>query len=103
MYAVPFTDGGHYEIHPTTKYPIELSNPDLSVYAMRRGLLSGKPYMVKLSKKQIQQDLDRIKIGLNPKNHVSKKSLFLGPVQDQNISFIPMTQIIKTTEYEKEK
>lgn len=102
-YAVPFTDGGHYEIHPTTKYPIELSNPDLSVYAMRRGLLSGKPYMVKLSKKQIQQDLDRIKIGLNPKNHVSKKSLFLGPVQDQNISFIPMTQIIKTTEYEKEK
>lgn len=102
-YAVPFTDGGHYEIHPTTKYPIELSNPDLSVYAMRRGLLSGKPYMVKLSKKQIQQDLDRIKIGLNPKNHVSKKSLFLGPVQDQNISFIPMTQIIKTAEYEKEK
>ena len=51
----------------------------------------------------IKQDLDRIKIGLNPKNHVSKKSLFLGPVQDQNISFIPMTQIIKTTEYEKEK
>lgn len=102
-YATPFTDGGHYEIHPTTKYPVELNNPDLSVYAMRRGLLSGKPYMAKLSKKQIQRDLDRIKNGLSPKNHVSKKSLFLGPIQNQNVPFIPIIQTIKTVEHEKEK
>lgn len=102
-YAVPFEDGGHFAIHPTSKYPIELNNPDLSIYAMKRGILSGKPYMVKLSKRQIQSDLKRIKAGLNPKNHVSKRSLNLGPVQSQNVQFIPTSQIINGLRNEKEK
>lgn len=102
-YAVPFTDGGHFAIHPTSRYPIELNNPDLSVYAMKRGILSGEPYMVKLSKRQLQSDLKRIKAGLNPKNHVNKWSLYLGPIQNQNVPFIPTSQMINSLRNEKEK
>ena len=58
-YATPFTDGGHYTQHPTTKVPVTLNNPDLAVYKLKRGLLSRKPYMVKLTDKQIKRDLNK--------------------------------------------
>lgn len=58
-YATSFTDGGHYTQHPTTKVPITLDNPDLAVYKLKRGLLSRKPYMVKLTNKQIKKDLNK--------------------------------------------
>ena len=59
-YATPFTDGGHFIQHPTTKVPVTLDNPDLAVYKLKRGLLSRKPYMVKVSKKQIEKDLAKV-------------------------------------------
>lgn len=59
-YATPFTDGGHLTQHPTTKVPVTLDNPDLAVYKLKRGLLSRKPYMVKVSKKQIKKDLAKL-------------------------------------------
>lgn len=59
-YATPFTDGGHFVQHPTTKVPVTLDNPDLAVYKLKRGLLSRKPYMVKVSKKQIEKDLAKV-------------------------------------------
>lgn len=59
-YATTFTDGGHFTQHPTTKVPITLDNPDLAVYKLKRGLLSKKPYMVKVSKKQIKKDLAKL-------------------------------------------
>lgn len=58
-YATSFTDGGHYTQHPTTKVPVTLDNPDLAVYKLKRGLLSRKPYMVKLTNKQIKRDLNK--------------------------------------------
>ena len=58
-YAASFTDGGHYTQHPTTKVPVTLDNPDLAVYKIKRGLLSRKPYMVKLTNKQIKRDLNK--------------------------------------------
>lgn len=58
-YATPFTDGGHFTQHPTTKVPVTLDNPDLAVYKLKRGLLSRKPYMVKLMDKQIKRDLNK--------------------------------------------
>lgn len=58
-YATPFTDGGHYTQHPTTKVPVTLNNLDLAVYKLKRGLLSRKPYMVKLTDKQIKRDLNK--------------------------------------------
>lgn len=59
-YATPFTDGGHFVQHPTTKVPVTLDNPDLAVYKLKRGLLSRKPYMVKVSEKQIEKDLAKV-------------------------------------------
>ena len=60
-YATPFVDGGHFEQHPTTKIPITLDNPDLSIYKIKRGLLSRKPYMVKLTDTQIKKDLSKVR------------------------------------------
>lgn len=74
-YAIPFTDGGHFAIHPTTNRPVSINNPDLSIFAMRRGLLSNKPYMVKLNADEIRKDLQLINRGENPVNHLSTLSL----------------------------
>lgn len=56
------TVGPHLRQHVVPKYPFEYNHPDVSWYKRRKGILSGKEYMIKLSSRKIAKDVKKYKL-----------------------------------------
>ena len=88
-YAKEATKLGHFSEHPTTEYPIELDNPDLSIYVKEKSLnpFRRKTRYVEIPKYKVYEDQLRIKNGETIKNTPSFRKIEFPTVFDPYIDY----------------
>ena len=57
------TEFGHFYEHPTTRYPLNITNPDVHFYVRKDGLLTGTKYMSEVPAERVLLDQLRLKSG----------------------------------------
>lgn len=57
------TEFGHFYEHPTTRYPLSITNPDVHFYVRKDGLLTGTKYMSEVPAERVLLDQLRLKRG----------------------------------------
>lgn len=88
-YAKGATKLGHFLEHPTTEYPIELNNPDLSIYVKEKSLnpFRRKTRYIEIPKYKVYEDQLRIKNGETIKNIPSFRKIKFPTVFDPYIDY----------------
>ena len=57
------TEFGHFYEHPTTRYPLNITNPDVHFYVRKDGLLTGTKYMSEVPYERVLLDQLRLRNG----------------------------------------
>lgn len=63
LYRQSATEFGHFAQHPTTKYPLPISNPDVTFFVRKDGLLTGTKYMSRVPRRTVLSDRQLLQAG----------------------------------------
>lgn len=63
LYRQDATHFGHFAQHPTTKYPLPVSNPDVTFFVRKDGLLTGTKYMSRVPRRTVLSDRQLLQAG----------------------------------------
>lgn len=101
MYRQSATEFGHFLTHPTTKYPMPITNPDVNFFVRKDGWLTGTKYMSKVPKSRVLTDQVRLQDGLPVS---TQPRIISNPLFPEGIpTFSPFRPIVPKFTFDNEK